>query len=187
MCVDAVLEDADAAGFDRFVLVGHSLGGLTITETANRAPERVAHLVYLAAFAPSPGACLFDVSPRYDGVPDGVDPAGVQPAPSQDSAHRLFAGDLDATAFADVNAKFVPERIGLFLATVTGYPADVPSTYVRCMRDVTVPPASADGMIANLRPGAIVDLDSDHDPMLSHPKELAALINEIAAERKEQR
>ena len=43
----------------------------------------------------------------------------------------------------------------------------------------------ADGMIANLRPGAIRDLDSDHDPMLSHPKDLASLINEIAAERKE--
>ena len=31
--VATVLEEADAQGFDRFVLVGHSLGGVTITET----------------------------------------------------------------------------------------------------------------------------------------------------------
>ena len=36
--VAAVLGDADDAGFDRFVLVGHSLGGVTITETAVRHP-----------------------------------------------------------------------------------------------------------------------------------------------------
>src|SRR5688500_13251582 len=70
MCVDAVLGDADAAGFDRFVLAGHSLGGVTITETANRAPERIAHLVYVAALAPPPGACLFDLFFPDQGVPE---------------------------------------------------------------------------------------------------------------------
>src|ERR1700709_2603922 len=48
-CVDAVIADADAQGFDRFVLVGHSLGGVTITETAVRYPGRVAALVYVGA------------------------------------------------------------------------------------------------------------------------------------------
>ena len=38
--VAAVLDDAERAGFERFVLVGHSLGGVTITETAVRHPER---------------------------------------------------------------------------------------------------------------------------------------------------
>jgi len=38
-------------------LVGHSLGGVTITETAWRHPERVAHLVYVGALVPGPGSC----------------------------------------------------------------------------------------------------------------------------------
>ncbi|HUJ64070.1 MAG TPA: alpha/beta fold hydrolase, partial [Acidimicrobiales bacterium] len=46
-CVDAVIEEADAAGYSGFALVGHSLGGVTITETAFLHPERVTHLVYV--------------------------------------------------------------------------------------------------------------------------------------------
>src|SRR4051794_4413190 len=54
-CAEAVLQDADDVGFHRFVLVGHSLGGLTISTVANVAPDRVGALVYLAALAPAPG------------------------------------------------------------------------------------------------------------------------------------
>jgi pimeloyl-ACP methyl ester carboxylesterase len=43
-CVQVVIEPADQAGLDRSVLVGHSLGGMTVTETAWRHPERVARL-----------------------------------------------------------------------------------------------------------------------------------------------
>src|SRR5207248_2009902 len=60
-CVAAVLEDADRAGFERFCLVGHSLGGVTVTETAYRRPERVSHLVYVAALVPAPGQSAGDV------------------------------------------------------------------------------------------------------------------------------
>jgi esterase/lipase len=41
-CVHAVIDSADHAGFEQFALIGHSLGGVTITETAWRHPERVA-------------------------------------------------------------------------------------------------------------------------------------------------
>ena len=54
-CVQAVIDSADQAGLDRFVLVGHSLGGMTITETACRHPERVAELIYVGATVPAPG------------------------------------------------------------------------------------------------------------------------------------
>jgi pimeloyl-ACP methyl ester carboxylesterase len=47
-CVQVVIEAADQAGLDRVVLVGHSLGGMTVTETAWRHPERVARLIYVA-------------------------------------------------------------------------------------------------------------------------------------------
>ena len=51
----SVLADVDAAGYDRFVLVGHSMAGLTIPEVARRAPERVAHLVFLSCTVPAEG------------------------------------------------------------------------------------------------------------------------------------
>lgn len=54
-CVQAVVESADNAGFDRFVLVGHSLFGVTITETAWREPARITHVAYVGATVPVPG------------------------------------------------------------------------------------------------------------------------------------
>jgi len=180
-CVDAVLADADSAGIGRFLLVGHSLGGLTITATANRAADRVAHLVYLAALAPAPGKALFDVYFPETGVPDDVDPTGTQPLMSEEMAHRMFSADLSDADFAVAHARCVPEPTGLFMASVSGYGSGVGATYVRCTRDEAVPPAMADGMIANLHPLAVRDLDSDHDAMLSHPREVAATLNEVAA------
>lgn len=56
----------------------------------------------------------------------------------------------------------------------------VPRTSIRCRRDVAVPPARAAEYAGRLgvRP---VDLDSDHGPMLSHPDELARLLERVCA------
>jgi pimeloyl-ACP methyl ester carboxylesterase len=43
------------------VLIGHSYGGMVATGVADRAPERLAQLVYLDAFVPRDGQCLFDL------------------------------------------------------------------------------------------------------------------------------
>jgi pimeloyl-ACP methyl ester carboxylesterase len=178
-CVDAVLEEADRAGFGSFLLVGHSLGGLTITETANRAASRIARLVYLAALAPKPGQTLFDIFFPDGGGPEIGDPSGVQPLLDEETAHQMFCGDLDKAAFAEVHAKCVPEVNGLFLATVSGY-TDVPTTYIRCSRDAAVTPDMAQLMIANIGAPEVIDLDSDHDAMISHPGDVAAALNRLA-------
>lgn len=177
LCVDAVIEDADAAGFSRFVLVGHSMGGLTITETANRHPDRVDHLVYVAALALPPGETVLD---HY--FPDGdaatlQDPGGVMPLPDESLAHQLFSGDLDPDEFAAIYRQCVPEVIGLLTAAVSGYGSGVPATYLRCTRDRGVSKEATGEMVARLEPIAMEELDSDHDVMLSHPELLARFLN----------
>src|SRR6201990_523636 len=42
------------------VLVGHSMGGVVVTQAAARTPEQVERLVYVAAFAPADGQSLLD-------------------------------------------------------------------------------------------------------------------------------
>jgi pimeloyl-ACP methyl ester carboxylesterase len=179
-CVDAVLEDADAAGFDRFLLVGHSMGGLTITETANRAPDRVARLVYVAALALAPGQTIFGLF-AGDAAPVVEDPTGVQQPMDEATVRGMFAGDVPTDTFHEHYQRLVPEPIGLFVETVTGYDSGVPATYVRCTRDATVDAARVDGMLGNLRPDEVVDLDADHDVMLSQPRLLADLLNRTVA------
>jgi pimeloyl-ACP methyl ester carboxylesterase len=177
-CVDAVLEDADAAGFERFALVGHSMGGLTITETANRAPDRVARLVYVAALALAPGQTIFGLFVG-DAAPAVEDPTGVQMPPDEATVRAMFAEDVPVDAFRDHYHRLVPEPIGLFVETVSGYDSGVPATYVRCTRDATVDGPRVDEMLGHLRPDEVVDLDADHDVMLSQPALLADHLNRI--------
>lgn len=178
-CVEAVLDDADARSMDRFVLVGHSMGGITITETANRHPGRIAGLVYVAALVLEPGATVWDLY-FPDGTPPPDDRSGVMPLLDEPMAHQLFAADIGQDEFAAAHRRCVPEPLGLFNATVSGYTSGVPATYVRCERDQAVSAEATDQMLDLLAPGAVRRLDSDHDVMLSHPAELATILNEVA-------
>src|SRR3954451_18205606 len=54
------------------VLVGHSMAGVAITQVAARCPERIAKLVYVAAFLPADGQCLADLAQLPEGAGDMV-------------------------------------------------------------------------------------------------------------------
>jgi pimeloyl-ACP methyl ester carboxylesterase len=173
-CVAAVIEDADDSGFARFVLVGHSLGGVTVTETAYRHPDRVAHLVYVGALVPPPGS-------NASVLMTGADLESMPMMP-EDQARALFGNDLSPQQWEAHYAGLVPEAVGIMNATVTGYPSSVPVTYVNMSQDVPVPPALAERMAANL--GDRVQrrtIDAGHTVMVSQPGALAAVINDVAA------
>jgi pimeloyl-ACP methyl ester carboxylesterase len=172
-CVAAVIDDAVTAGFERLVLVGHSLGGVTITETAYRHPDRVAHLVYVGALVPPVGS---SASILMTGAP-----LEEMPMMPEEQAKALFGNDLTEDEWAHHYAGLVPEAVGIMNAELSGYPSTVPVTYVHMTRDVPVPPALADQMASNL--GSAVQrctIDAGHTVMVSRPEELASIINDVA-------
>jgi len=176
---DAVLAATDAAGFDRFVLVGHSLGGITLCETARRAPARVAHLVFVSAVVPPEGRNVVDAMPPeiLERVAGGMEAAFID----------MFCSDLDAE-----QTRFVLDHVGgevmnVMVDPVTraGMPAEIPKTYVRLGRDHALPPAAQDASIAALEavPGgavSVVEIDSGHSVMISRPAELAGIVTDIS-------
>ncbi|MDQ1459915.1 MAG: hypothetical protein QOI08_1399 [Actinomycetota bacterium] len=175
----AVLAEADEAGFDRFVLVGHSLAGLTIGEVALRAPERVAHLVFVSALAPAQGENgLSAMAPEMmERVAGGLTEAVVM---------EMFCNDMDATQTRFVLDHFGGDAVQVMLESVdrSGIPAAMAKTYVRLRRDNALTPAAQDASIAALEavPGgrvAVVDLDTGHNVMISHPADLAAVLNAL--------
>jgi pimeloyl-ACP methyl ester carboxylesterase len=173
--VTAVLEDADRAGFDRFVLVGHSLGGVTITETAVRHPGRVAALVYVGALVPGPGE-----SPASLLVGE---PSVAMPVLPEELARSLFGTGMDDATWAAHYAQLTPDAPGLMNAVVSGYPSGMPITYVSMTLDQPVPPELAARMAANLGPTAEhrVVAEAGHTIMTTHPELIASIINESAA------
>jgi pimeloyl-ACP methyl ester carboxylesterase len=67
-------------------------------------------------------------------------------------------------------------------AGLSGYPQDVPITYISMTDDVPLPRARAEQMIANLGAGVRQRvLSGGHLVMASKPRKLAAAINELAA------
>lgn len=173
-CVQAVLEEADAAGFDRVALVGHSLGGVTITETAFLHPEQVSHLVYVGALVPGPATTASIVMTGR---------ALEAMEPMDDAAARaMFGNDLTDEQWATHAAGLVPDAPAIMNAQLSGYPTGIPTLYVHMDRDVPVPPALADQMAANLGPGVTRrHIDAGHSVMVSRPRALADLINEWIA------
>jgi pimeloyl-ACP methyl ester carboxylesterase len=177
--VDAVLAAADDAGFDRFVLVGHSLAGLTLCETARRAPGRVAHHVFVSALVPPEGKNAIDALPAemIERVSTGL---------TEETMIDMFCSDLDAD-----QTRFLLDHVGgevmnVMIDPVTrvGMPAEIPKTYVRLGQDHGLPPAAQDASIAALEavPGGavtVVEIDSGHSVMISRPAELAAILSEI--------
>jgi pimeloyl-ACP methyl ester carboxylesterase len=99
-----------AADSEPVVVVGHSMGGIVATQGAARCPERIAALVYVAAFLPKDGQSLLDLTklPEGDGeqvlanvVVEGEPPVAVMPAAA--SRHALYGScteDVAAWAIA---------------------------------------------------------------------------------------
>lgn len=192
---DSVLRDADAAGFDTFVLAGHSMGGLTISEVARRAPDRVRHLVYVSCMVPPEGASAVEALPEdlRDMTRQALDAAkrgGDNPIGGLDeqTTRTMFCNDMD-----DDQTRFVIEHAGTEVTGVlteptsrAGIPVDVPKTFVKLLRDQSLAPDHQDTLVRNLRdsPGGDVDvvtIDAGHDVMISRPKELADVLNRIAS------
>ncbi len=60
--VDTVCDQIEAAGFERFILVGHSYGGMVVTGVATRLGSRIDAICYIDAFLPEDGQSLWDLT-----------------------------------------------------------------------------------------------------------------------------
>jgi pimeloyl-ACP methyl ester carboxylesterase len=182
MCAQSVLDAADEAGFQQVVAVGHSMGGFTISALADLAPDRVAHLVYVAALAPPAGSTVFDIyyNSRNAQPPRFAEP--IVPVRSADEVRERLFGDLDDELLARIHPHMVDEPLSLFEDPFVSPPASIPRTYIRCARDVPVPPTMATSFIENLGPTTrVIDLDLGHGLIFTDPATTAALLNDALA------
>ena len=179
----AVADAMMLAGFDRAIVVGHSMGGVVIPKVAELVPARVRHLVFLAAVVLPGGASLLATQipaparPLLAGLAASGGGAIQYPAVIEHARwmNGLPAGDLRVVA-ALVRLTPQPFRPWAERVAMRGfYALDVPRTYVRCLRDQAVVPARAAEYAARLGV-APVDLDTDHGPMLSAPDALATIL-----------
>jgi pimeloyl-ACP methyl ester carboxylesterase len=177
---DSVLEAATGAGWDRFVLAGHSLGGATIAEVTRLAPQRVAHVVYVSAVVPEEGGTVLDMLPPqiFERAAGGL---------TDEVVRDMFCTGMDEDQVRFVLDHVGTEVLGVMTEPVTrvGTPSAMPTTFVRLARDNALPPATQDACIDRLRRERdvvdVIDLDTGHDVMISAPAALAGVLDAIAA------
>jgi len=166
------------------IVAGHSYGGQIMTALGKDAPN-VAGLVYVAAFALDQGESLGAIFAQGPPTPAtahlDVDKQGYGWLPLDDFVSH-FASDVDPVKATVMFAVQPPIAVSAF-AEVIGEPAwkSFPSWYLVAQSDQAIPP-DGERLFAKRMGATVVEVNSSHLPMVSHPDAVVELI-ESAAEK----
>jgi pimeloyl-ACP methyl ester carboxylesterase len=179
--VDSVVADVDEAGFDDVVVVGHSMGGLTVPGVVTRlGPSRVRELIMAAAFVPPQGLSVVDVL-RGPLAPLARMGARINKSFAMPSVAARFAFcngmSRDQRAFA--LARIYAESPGVIAEAIDrrGLPDEVPRTWIMTLRDRALSARQQRGCIEALGGvDTLICIDTCHDLMYSEPGRLAEIL-----------
>jgi pimeloyl-ACP methyl ester carboxylesterase len=173
----AVLETEDLSDV---ILIGHSYGGMVATGVADRAHARIAKLVYLDAFVPTDGQAVFDLvppdialkmeagakaSPSGFGIPSNPMPSDTAPTDQTWATPRRRPQPLQAFATKlTLSAEPSAPRVYIY-AKKAGIGDNFRKFYERAKREGW----------------RTYEIDSSHNPHITNPQGLLAILQEIAA------
>lgn len=172
------------------VLVGHSMGGMVITQAAAQCPERIDRLVYVAAFLPADGESLIDLTHRPEGAGDSVQAGlvvdGDPPVASMpDDAAReglMHCCDDEAAAWGISLRGTQPVAPFTHPVRLTGPGfGELRRAYVMCLQDRAIKPALQRLMLERAGCDPVLEIDTDHCVWASRPDELSRALNRLAA------
>jgi pimeloyl-ACP methyl ester carboxylesterase len=187
--IEDVSSTVEAAQLDRFVLVGHSYGGMVITGVADRLAQRIDHLVYLDAAIPRDGQSMLTVgelkSPEViEATRQGLAALSADGGLSMQALPvEAFGIPPDHPSHDWVQANLTPHPFKTWLdpiMLVNGGGQGVPKTYIHCSNPVLQQssfPYYA-RQVQSKPDWRYVELSTGHDAMITVPEELCAIMIE---------
>ncbi|KAF8952665.1 hypothetical protein BGZ52_004666 [Haplosporangium bisporale] len=166
------------------VIVGHSFGGVVITNAAHNEPK-VAALVYVAAFGPDEGETVIDLGKNYTPLPSNqvfVPDSAGRVTLSKPDFIKYFCPDVDLTK-AHVMAVVQGSSDGARFAWKSGPPAwkEKPAWCIVSEHDQIIQPELELFCAERMKAKRIVKVHgASHAVMVSHPKVVAETILEAA-------
>ena len=179
--VDSLLSDIENAGLDEFVIVGHSMAGLTVPGVATKlGASRVREMVFAAAFVPPDGGAVVDTLPglvgwyarrKADTGRSGTLPTAL--------AEFAFCNGMTRQQRRFSRDRFYAESPSIIFENVdrSGLPDDVPRTWILTLRDRALSQRSQRTSIAALGGvQTVIPIDTCHNLMVSEPRRLAEIL-----------
>ena len=165
---------------DPVILVGHSMGGVVITQTAEYRPEKIKKLVYVTAFLLQNGEFLMQhAEPDTEAL---VLPNLIM---SEDQSYATVKeGALKEAFYADCSdedvefakSRLVPQAAAPFATPVSTTEENfgrVARAYISCLRDKAISPSIQEKLYKALPCEKVISMNTSHSPFFSAPEDLA--------------
>ena len=178
-CIGAVLARAG----EPVVLVGHSMGGIAITQAAEFWPGKIQTLVYVTAFLPRHGQSLLDLGLQDRDsslVPNLVimEAEGYSTVKPEAIREAFYADCSDEDA-ARAQSLLVPDPLAP-VATPLQISEDnygrIPRSYIYCQQDKAIGLALQKQMVAASPCQQVFTLETGHSPFFADPEELVGCL-----------
>jgi len=163
------------------VLVGHSWGGMIITEAGTHASVR--SLVYVNAFEPDVGETAGALQTKTPPAATSIVPAGAGfLAIKPEAFHQDFAADVSQSVTHFMSISQVPIAVSSFDAKTTATAWSQKRTYaIVSTQDREINP-DLERFMSRRAKSETIELTGSHAIFLSHPKDVAAVIEKAAKE-----
>lgn len=180
--IDDVADFIHKENLRDLVLVGHSMSGIIISKIAETMPERVKHLVYLAAVVPRSNEALIDLLTKERQALLRPQQGKVHELSGTPEQNRLmYFTDLEGEEQEYFLRQLTPQPSAVFFERVQfqRFPEiEMPRTYIMGLRDKSLPPDLTQGFAERLHVEPI-KIDAGHDLMVSRPGEVAEILLRI--------
>ena len=169
------------------ILVGHSLGGIAITQAAEKCSSNIRKLVYLTGFLLPNGVARLGYGSDIEGSLIDVNKIMSDDKESisfnREGLKEAFYHDCCAEDIAKATELIRPEPIA-GIVTPVHYTAKnfgrIPLVYIACLQDRAIPPALQRRMYTETPVAKIVTMDTSHSPFFSAAEELVKHLIELA-------
>ncbi len=179
--VAAVEAKLDASGAP-VILVGHSMGGVAITQTAEENAGKIAALVYLSAYLPENGKSLFDYSQDPEsklGPNIKLDQEHGVGTITLETMQAAFFNDTPADLATAALKRLRPEPLQPFVtpvSTTAEHFGSLPRYYITTLHDRAVGPALQKAMYTAQPVEHVYTLETDHSSYFSQTNQLATAL-----------
>jgi pimeloyl-ACP methyl ester carboxylesterase len=179
--VDSLVRDIERAGLEEIVIVGHSLGGMTLAGVVTKlGAARVREMIFAAAFLPPEGTTIAESSPwLLATVARRFAKGGVPRETPKWMARFTYLNGVPSHRRRFMTGKLYAESLRILTEVVPWYgmPDDIPRTWILTRRDRALAPKLQRKYIEALGGvQTLIEVDTCHCLMVSEPKRLAEIL-----------